>query len=299
MPLNVSQVAGVFVAGVLAGLAGCAKAEHGSTPATAQKRYSLTGQVQSTDPGKRTIRLTHDAVDGLMPAMTMDFPASPGDLGTVHPGEHIRADLVIDHPGAEPRLEKIWPDDRQARADIAAGQKALREDTHDRGTEAYREVGEAIPEFSLYDQSGQVIHSGQFRGKQVMLNFIYSRCPSADMCPAATAKMMMAQRLAAKAGVRNIQFVSITLDPVFDTPGVLKEYAEARSIDTSNFSFLTGPDGAVRDLLTQFGVLADFSDGIVKHTLTTLLIDARGKIIWRADGSQWDPADFVARMHKS
>jgi protein SCO1/2 len=131
-----------------------------------------------------------------------------------------------------------------------------------------------------------------------MLNFIYSRCPFANMCPLSTAKMMTTQRLAREAKVADIEFISITLDPKYDTPGVLKEYADARGIDTSNFSFLTGPPGAIGDLLTQFGVLAQFEGDILKHTLATLLLDSHGKIIWRADGSGWEPADFVARMRK-
>jgi len=298
MPRNVWRAAGWMAAGLLIGWAGCAKSGPGGD-AAGVKRYPLTGEVQSADPVKKTVRVTHDAVTGLMPGMTMDFPASAADVRSVRSGEKIRADLVIDHPGAEPRLEKIWPNDAAAQAAISAGERSLREDTHDRGDQAYREVGEGMPDFTLYDQSGRVVPSGRFRGKQVMLNFIFTRCPSADMCPAATAKMMMTQQLAKQAGIANVEFVSITLDPTYDTPGILKEYADARGIDTSNFSFLTGPEGSVRDLLTQFGVIADFSDGLVKHTLATLLIDAKGKIIWRADGSQWSPPDFVARMHKS
>lgn len=298
MRWNVWRAGGGILAGLMAGWAGCAKSGPGGDPA-GLKRYPLTGEVQSVDAAQRTIRVSHDPVPGLMPGMTMDFPAAGADVRSVHVGEKIRADLVIDRPGAEPRLERIWPNEAADQAAIVAGQRSLREDTHDRGDQAYREVGEGMPEFTLYDQNGRVVPSGRFRGKQIMLNFIYTRCPSADMCPAATAKMMLTQQAAKKAGVANVEFVSVTLDPVYDTPAVLKDYAEARSIDTSNFSFLTGPEGAVRDLLTQFGIIADFSDGVVKHTLATLLIDPKGKIIWRADGSQWSPADFVARMHKS
>src|SRR5436305_3741587 len=105
------------------------------------------------------------------------------------------------------------------------------------------------------------------------------------MCPATTIKMMSAQRMAKEAQIPNLELVSITLDPAYDTPGVLKEYADARGIDTSNFSFLTGPENAIRDLLTQFGVIAQFQGDILQHTLTTLLIDANGKIAHRADGS--------------
>jgi protein SCO1/2 len=131
-----------------------------------------------------------------------------------------------------------------------------------------------------------------------MMNFIFSRCPVATMCPASTLKMMAAQKLAREAGATNVEFVSITLDPAYDTPGVLKEYAAVRGIDTKNFSFLTGPERAIRDLLEQFGVIAEFEGDLLKHTLTTLLIDPTGKIIHRADGSTWEPGDFVAKLGK-
>jgi protein SCO1/2 len=110
--------------------------------------------------------------------------------------------------------------------------------------------------------------------------------------------MAETQKLARAAGVSRIQFVSITLDPAYDTPGVLREYADDRGIDTSNFSFLTGPESAIRDLLTQFGVIAQFRGNILDHTLATLLIDEKGRIAWRADGSQWMPKDFVDRMRR-
>jgi len=118
------------------------------------------------------------------------------------------------------------------------------------------------------------------------------------MCPAATMKMMGTQALAKKVGVPNLELVSITMDPAYDTPAVLKEYAAARGIDTSNFTFLTGPENAIKDLLTQFGIIAEFDGNILKHTLGTLLVDENGRIIHRADGGAWEPEDFVAKMHK-
>jgi protein SCO1 len=276
-------------------LSGCSRSGV-QTDTAGVKHYPLTGEVVAVDLARHRLTVAHDAVEGLMPGMTMEFAVSAGDAASVHQGERIRAELVAD-PKA-PRLEKIWPDDRAAADAVAAGQQKLREDTHDRGNAVFRDLGEAMPDFALYDQDGKVVQSGRFRGKQVVLNFIYTHCPFANMCPASTMKMMAAQRLAREAGIKNIEFISVTLDPATDTPGVLREYADARGIDTSNFSFLTGPQGAIRDLLTQFGVIAEFEGDLLKHTLATLLIDEHGKIVWRADGTEWEPADFVARMRK-
>ncbi len=262
-----------------------------------EKRYPLTGEVLSVDVAKKVLRVRHDEIKDFMPAMVMDFSVSAGDAAAAKPGERIRAELIPNDKG-DWRLEKIWPDDKPAAAAIAAQAAALRQDTLIRGQSAYREVGEKIPDFALYDQEGRVVQSTRFHGKLVMLNFIYSRCPVANMCPLSTQKMMATQALAKKENVANLELVSVTLDPAYDTPAVLKEYAAARGIDTSNFSFLTGPENAIKDLLTQFGVIAEFDGDIIKHTLSTLLIDENGRIIHRADGSAWDPQDFVAKMHR-
>jgi protein SCO1/2 len=262
-----------------------------------EKSYPVKGEVISVDPVRNVMVVSHGAIEGLMPAMTMEFAVSAGDAAVVKPGQHIRARLVPVQTG-DWRLEKIWPDDQATAAAVAAENNALRQDTIIRGQSAYRAIGEKIPDFALYDQDGQVVQSARFHGRQIMLNFIYTRCPVASMCPAATAKMMQTQKLARAAGVKNLELVSITLDPDYDTPGVLKEYAKARGIDTSNFSFLTGSDNAIKDLLTQFGVIAEFDGGLIKHTLSTLLIDENGRIAHRADGSAWEPKEFVARMHK-
>jgi protein SCO1/2 len=53
-----------------------------------------------------------------------------------------------------------------------------------------------------------------------------------------------------------------------------------------------------RTCSTQFGVIAELEGELIQHTLATLLIDANGKIAHRADGSAWEPKDFVARMRK-
>ena len=267
----------------------------GRADANGDRRFPLTGEVVSADPKKKILVVRHNAVVGYMPAMTMEFPVSAGDVAVAAPGQKIRAVLVVDKQG-DIRLERIWPDDKVLLDSVDAGARMLHQDTIAKGKQAYREVGDAVPSFVLFDQAGRVVDSARFRGKQVMLNFIYSRCPVANMCPLSTAKMVQTQKLARQAGVPNIEFVSVTLDPDYDTPGVLRDYADARGIDTSNFSFLTGPVPAIRDLLTQFGVIAVFKDGVLNHTLATLLIDEKGRIRWRADGSEWEPKEFVERM---
>jgi protein SCO1/2 len=284
---------------VLAVCAACSRTQQRTEAQNAvpgEQRYPLNGEILAVNAQHKTLTVAHEAIPGLMPAMTMEYPASDGDLAIAKAGEQIKAVLVEDHGTF--RLEDIWPDDRVSTSTIAEAENELRQDTAARGRGAYREIGESIPSFALYDQDGRVVQAARFRGRQIMLNFIYTRCPVATMCPAATLRMMDVQQQARAAGVKNLQLISITLDPAYDTPGVLAEYAKARAIDTGNFAFLTGPERAIRDLLTQFGVIAEFKDGLLKHSLATLLINEQGRIVHRADGSQWTVGEFVERMHR-
>jgi protein SCO1/2 len=280
----------------------CSKRADSSTraetkSAAAEKRFPLTGEILRVDAARQELRVKHAEIPGYMPAMTMDFTVSLGDATVAKVGQKIRAELV-ELPDGEFRLEKIWPADPAANGAVEAAAKTLTQETVTLGRKAYREVGERAPDFTLYDQDARVVESRRFRGKQVMLNFIFTRCPVAKMCPAAVARFQQTQRLAREKGIGDLELISFTLDPEYDTPGVLKEYAIQRVIDTSNYSLLTGPQMAIKSLLEQFGILTELKGDLLNHTAATLLLDETGRIIHRADGSEWDVNEFVGKMRK-
>jgi protein SCO1/2 len=281
----------------LAALAGCSRAEKKSveTAAVAPKEHALTGEVVAVTPARSAVLVHHEEIPGYMPPMTMEFLVAPADLARLKEGQRLRARMTQDTKG-DLHLEAIELIDPVKERAIAAAANQLRQDTSARGKEAYREVGETVPQFTLYNQDGEVVSINRFRGRRVVMNFIYTRCPIATMCPASTAHMMDLQRVAKEKGITNLELVSITLDPAYDTPSVLKDYARVRGIDTANFTFLTGPEAAVRDLLHQFGVIVEPGENYLKHTLSTLLIDEQGRIIHRVDGTQWAPAEFLKRL---
>lgn len=256
----------------------------------------LTGQIISVDAERGTLLVDHDEIPDYMPPMVMEFQVSAADLANAESGQRIRARLIEEGEGVF-RLAHIWPADDVAASQVGGSAAALRQDTTIRGRGAFRSVGEDLPSFALYDQTGAVVDISRFRGKYILLNFIYTRCPIATMCPAAVNLMEAVQHDVREAG-RSDQFelISITFDPEYDTPGILREFAEVRGIDTSNYSFMTGPETAIKDLLKQFGVIAQVQGPLIQHTLTTLLIDPKGRIIDRADGSQWDVEQFVRKI---
>ena len=273
----------------------CDRPEPAAAGPTGPVGRPLTGQILRVDTERGTLLVDHDEIPGYMPRMAMEFDVNSGDLANAREGQHIRAELFEGDDGVF-RLEKIWPVDPQADTRIAQAAGRLREDTSIRGRSAYREIGENLPDFALYNQKGEVVGIERFRGRFVLLNFIYTRCPVATMCPAATSLMLRTQDQAREAGRADLEFVSITLDPEYDTPGVLNEFARARGIDTTNFTFLTGPERAIKDLLTQFGVIAQFDGTLIQHPLATILIAPDGRIIHRTDGTRWSPEDFLAKL---
>lgn len=279
-----------LLAGALLLAAGCSR-----ETAPAARGHAIRGEIVGLDRPRNVLLIHHEEIPGYMPAMTMEFSAPGIDLAQLREGHRISARMGEPVDGVFPLTEFKVAASPQDQA-VAAAALALRQDTSTRGKNVYREVGETAPTFTLYNQDGRAVAFDHFRGKRVVLNFIFTRCPVATMCPASTARMMALQAAAKKAGVTDLELVSISFDSAYDTPPVLKAYAQARGIDTANFSFLTGPENAIRDLLAQFGVIAEPGESIFKHTLSTLLIGRDGRILHRVDGSTWSPDEFLNRL---
>jgi protein SCO1 len=263
-----------------------------TTAASNSTTHPIRGEIVGLDLPRKVLLIHHEEIPGYMPAMTMEFSVAGLDLATVREGQHLTATMGAPVDGIFP-LTAFKLLNSPADQAVAAATLALRQETFTRGKNPYREIGEAVPSFTLYNQDGRAVSFDTFRGKRVILNFIFTRCPVATMCPASTAKMMSLQAAAKTRGLADLELVSISFDSTYDTPPVLKKYATERGIDTTNFSFLTGPERAIRDLLAQFGIIAEPGENIFKHTLATLLIGADGKILHRVDGSTWMPDDFL------
>jgi protein SCO1 len=287
----------LMLASVVFGVLGCAPQEPREPKPKASSRHDMSGEIVGVVTERRTLLVHHKEIPGYMPEMTMEFGIGEADIRFFKEGQRIAASMIEDPESAgEFRLEGIRVLEAAKDAAVEGAAKRLQEETLIMGKRAFREIGEVAPEFALYNQAGEVVRFDKFRGKRVVLNFIFTRCPVATMCPASTARMVSLQRLAKERNIVDFELVSITLDPVYDTPAVLKTYGETRGADFQNFTYLTGPEAAIKSLLVQFGILAQPSDNIWKHTLSTVLIDRTGKIAFRIDGSDWTPEDFLKRL---
>jgi protein SCO1/2 len=153
-------------------------------------------------------------------------------------------------------------------------------------------IGERVPDHALVDQDGTPRAMSSLRGHRVALTFMYTRCPLPDFCPRMDrhfAEMQMA--LAQIPELADVRLLSITLDPEFDTPAVLKAHAKTLQSDPSRWSFLTGDRAEVMGFAKRFGVTAEPGEpgAMMVHNLRTAVIDPEGRLVKAHSGTAWTP----------
>ena len=151
------------------------------------------------------------------------------------------------------------------------------------------------PTFTLTDYDGKKFSLTQLRGQVVVLTFIFTRC--ADTCPLLTAKLVSIQRKLKPELKQKVFFAAVTVDPEYDTPEVLKRYANAHSADPARWAFLTGSAQEIADVTRGYGIYnKKQTKGDVDHTFLTSLIDAQGTLRVQYLGWRFKPEEFSADL---
>ncbi|MGE3279981.1 MAG: SCO family protein [Alphaproteobacteria bacterium] len=161
-------------------------------------------------------------------------------------------------------------------------------------------VDRPAPGFTLADPDGKTVNLADLRGKVVVLNFIYASCP--DVCPLHSQRIAEIQAMINRTPMRDlVQFVSITTDPVRDTPEILREHGVAHGLDATNWVFLTsGPDRPeeTRQLANRYGLkFTETPDGLQMHALVTHLIDREGRLRARYHSLRFEPVNLVTHIN--
>ncbi len=161
-------------------------------------------------------------------------------------------------------------------------------------------VNRPAPEFALFDAHGRAVRLADFRGKVVILNFVYTSCP--DVCPLHSEMIADIQEDVNRTPMRDlVRFISITTDPGRDLPRVLKAYGPAHGLDPVNWLFLTSgadkPD-TTRNLAKRYGLkFSPTKDGYQMHGLVTHLIDKSGNLRARYHGLKFDPTNLILHVN--
>lgn len=174
--------------------------------------------------------------------------------------------------------------------------KEVEHNIHDQ-EKYFQPVDSTAPDFTLQDAAGRAVKLGDFRGKVVILHFIYTNCP--DVCPLHAEKIAEIQKMVNITPMKDrVQFITITTDPKRDTGQVLRDYGDNHGLNPVNWTFLTAapgsPEDATRKIAESYGLkFVDTKDGAQMHGVVTHVIDQEGRLRARFHGLNFEPLNLV------
>ena len=258
--------------------------------------YPIRGNITAVNPTSGEIVLAHEAIPSLMPAMTMAYKLrDPTVLSELHAGDRITAQLLAEQDAAGPknlRLDQI----------VVIAQ--ARPDTLPKMQFHVPAPGDKVPDFALRNQSGRIIHLSSFRGKVLALTFIYTRCPLADFCPRMSHNFAAVDAALSKDASLYAQthLLSISFDPAYDTPQVLRSYGGSYTgrFTRENFTHWDFAAPSLADLpkLQSFfdlGVTPG-DNSTLNHSLSTLVVGKNGLVLAFYPTNDWTPESLTAQI---
>ena len=259
----------------------------------AQRSYTLQGQILSIAPDHLSASIKHEEIKDFMGAMTMTYKVrDPKLFEGIVAGDLINATLVVestDGAVADAYLSTVKK----------VGQAPLEKPAAASGFELLT-PGEAVPDAPFVDQDGAKRRFSSFKGAPVALTFIYTKCPIPDFCPLMDRNFAAVQtQIKADPALSRAHLVSVSFDPVNDTPAVLKQHAAELKADPARWTFLTGDRDAIDQFSARFGVGVDRAlddPANITHRLRTAIVDAEGKLVKVYAGNEWKPSQLVADL---
>jgi protein SCO1/2 len=263
----------------------------GNSPA--RHSYTLQGQVISLDPARKLAVVKHEEIKNFMPAMTMPYEVEDARaLDGLSPGDLINATLGVVENGAHLTTVRKVGTAPLEKADAPAPSASS-------GFELLK-PGEQVPDAAFVDQGGRKRRFSDFKGAPVAMTFIYTKCPIATFCPLMDRHFVSLQKsLEADAALKGVRLVTVSFDPVTDTPAVLTRHAKSLDADLSRWTFLTGDRDEIDRFAARFGVsiarsMTDPRD--ITHNLRTAVIDADGTLVKAYTGNEWSPGELLADL---
>ena len=255
---------------------------------TAEKRYHLAGTVVAIDKDQNHLIVNHGDIPGFMSAMTMPYPvADPETLNRVAVGDQITADVVV--ANGEAKLENV-----------VVVKKGNGKPATPTGASLQTSPDDVVPNFVLLNQSGKSVHLDQYRGKAVLLTFIYTRCPLPDYCPLMSHNFAEIEKDLTKtpAAYAKTHLLSISFDSKYDTPAVLRNYATAFVADPKkppfgHWEFTSIPDSETADVSKFFNLFVSQEGGQITHSMSTAIISPDGHLYKMYPDNTWKPGDVL------
>ena len=174
-------------------------------------------------------------------------------------------------------------------ASAADGAAALDEQQALRASQAV--LGSSVPEHTLLDTQGRPLRLSSYRGKPLLVSFIYTGC--FQVCPLQTGALLDAVKgLDARFGPHQYNVVSIGFNQPFDSPTAMRAFAAQQRIDRSNWAFLSPPPATVDPLTRDFGFSYAATPAGFDHLLGVTIVDAQGRIHSQVLGNRLSAAQL-------
>jgi protein SCO1 len=257
------------------------------------KDYPLEGLVVGKNELTRELIVKHDDIPGFMPAMTMPYTVKDaGSFSRVEPGDTVAATLVVAKASGDFWLENLTILDSSKRGqalETSAPEAAL--------------PGSAVPDIPLLNQAGKIIHFSQFKGKALLITFIYTRCPFPNFCPLVSSHFAAIHRELEKQPemYRKTHLLSISFDPNYDKPPVLRKYGLAYMDGPSGFAqwdFAAPAPADLHKLAQAFGLYYVQNGNQIAHSMDTVLISPNRTIVNSWTDNLWQVKDVLAALVK-
>lgn len=245
-----------------------------TTQQTAEQTFDVKGHIVSIEPGGKTVHIAHEDIPDFMPAMTMPFTLQhPEQVADLSVGDPVKFRLVVTRDDSW-----ISTIDKDASATRVVAQAPGSSDNR-------VQTGETVPDFELLDQNGAPLKLSQFHGEAVLVTFIYTRCPLPNFCPLMSNRFSELQDRLAKKFPGKFHLISVSFDPDFDTPAVMKDYGKRFGARQKMWSLATGSQQQVDKVAGLFGLIKERDANGYTHDLRTALISPDGKLIhiWRSN----------------
>jgi len=255
--------------------------------------YDTRGVVRGFSPDRSTIEIQHENIPDFMPSMTMPFVTrDPKQIADLRTGDAISFRMAV-------TKKDFWIENVKhiRREDVnVAEPKRTSPVSADR--DARLTEGDKMPPFTLTNQNGERISLDTFHGNSLVLTFVFTRCPVPNFCPRMSNNFgELQETIKSSTGtLANARLLSVTLDPAYDTPKILSDYAAFHHADSKIWSFATGDEKEIDSLTRAFSVYRQNEGGTISHGLATALINKEGRIdkIWR--GNAWTPAEIIKEI---
>jgi len=257
-----------------------------------QRRFDLRGKVVAVDKNEGTVMVAHQVIPNYMAAMTMSYVLKDQwAFDVLKPGQTVTATLVVE--GDHSWLEGI----------VVTGEGKAESNSLDPPVFVRDPLGEIVPDFALINQDGKRIHLHQYRGTALLLTFIYTRCPLPDYCPLMSRNFAhILEQLRREPALSQItHLLSVSIDPDYDKPAVLRTYALDSAGDPHPFDrweVASGTREQVQKVAEFFGLKYWAENGQIVHALVTALIGPDGKVIHVYCGNDWQPAQVVSDLRE-